>query len=346
MKYRVMIFIAKERLAAIDIRADEKADIISVDGNVTMEFASEKQIREFCQHIKDYYNVDLFSDLEMEISILRFDAVMKDVFLLLEEIKDAAEYNLVSVEKLLPWIAIKEGLIKVGTAIQVKTFELVYTVSLGKDMVLKCQIGGTDKRSYEFPIEKFSENYRLGKGGLLGYEDEKNTLLKKFNAELTQNQQRIIELENLLSEEKKKRKIVEDNLEKSTAEMDKIRDERERNANRCICKLLRKDKEQQMDLITSIFMSSIGGFKDTYTVMHCCENTEIVKQGQRIANVAVVRLGSRKLELDFVIKATKAGRIFWLYETASELEYGIPIALIGDLADTKEDVMRWYEKNK
>ena len=317
---------------------------------VGLEFASEKQIREFCQHIKDYYNIDSFSDLEMEISILRFDAVMKDVFLLLEEIKDAAEYNLVSVEKLLPWIAIKEGLIKVGTAIQVKTFELVYTVSLGKDMVLKCQIGGTDKRSSEFPIERFSENYRLGKGGLLGYEDEKNALLKKFNAELTQNQQRIIELENLLSEEKKKRKIVEDNLEKSTAEIDKIRDERARNANRCICKLLRKDKEQLSDIWASINMvtASIigGGFKETYTVRHCCENTEIVKQGQRIANVAASRLGSRQPELDFVIKATKAGRIFWLYETASELEYGIPIALIGDLADTKEDVMRWYEKNK
>ena len=57
MKYCILIFMAKDRLAAIDIGADGMADEISINGNDTMPYASEDEIREFCQHIKDYYNL-------------------------------------------------------------------------------------------------------------------------------------------------------------------------------------------------------------------------------------------------------------------------------------------------
>ena len=49
MKYRTLIFMAKHRMAAIDIGANDKADVISIDGNNVMEYTSGTQIREFCK---------------------------------------------------------------------------------------------------------------------------------------------------------------------------------------------------------------------------------------------------------------------------------------------------------
>ncbi len=98
------------------------------------------------------------------------------------------------------------------------------------------------------------------------------------------------------------------------------------------------------------------------------DNTEIVKKDQIIARVSVDEKNqdyesidgslfvSRILttlnnaygpkDLNFVIKATCDGRIFWLQEPETEVIYGSDIAIIGDVSDTKEDVMKWYGKNK
>ena len=207
-------------MAAIDIGANDKADVISIDGNNVMEYTSGTQIREFCQYIKSYYNIDSFSDLEMEISILRFDAVMRDALLLLEEIQDAKEYNLISVEKVLPWIAVKEGLIKTGTVVQIETFDLTYTISLDEAMVMKCQAGGTDKEHvFILPKEKFTEYNHLDKNDLFGYEDEKKVLCEKYDNELKNKERRIRKLEQQLIKEKEKTKNIENRLEKAVSEI-------------------------------------------------------------------------------------------------------------------------------
>lgn len=368
MDYRVMIFMAGERLAAIDIGPDGKTDAISIDGNEVMEYNSGKEIKEFCQYIKNYYNIDAFSDLGMSVFILRFDAVMEKVFALLEEIRGAAEYNVVSVEKLLPWMAMKEGVLKSGTAIQMRTFDIVYTVSLNNDMVMKCQSGGEKEHSYLLPKEKFAECDYLSKNILSGDEEEKNELRKKYEIEIANKEERIKELERKLLEEKEKTREVENRLAEALTDIQKNEIEKEHNANRCICRLQCVNKEKDRMFVEqnlkgdshdnlsclNVLGSLLGSVRYIFHWEKCCSNGEIVKKGQKMAMAKAYSYFGMEGEFsksphrcsdnDFIIKAEVSGRLFWLQEPETELAYGADIAVIGDVSDTKEETMRWYEK--
>lgn len=365
MKYCILIFMAKDRLAAIDIGMDGTVDEISINGNDTMLYVSEDEIKEFCQHIKDYYNIDMFSEIEMSISILRFDARMEDVFLLLKEIQNAAEYNLIGAEKILPWIALKEGLLKPGTAVQIRAFDCIYTVTLDKAMILRCQYDEVKSHPFEFPREKFARYNHLDKKGLLEDEDEKRELQKRFDAELRKKDAQIKELECQVAAEKKKIEKAEDNFKRIEAELH----EKERNAKRCICRLrcVTKEKDRKYVSLHSLESRENSDFV-FFEIEYCCCNGEFIEQNQKIAKIKVkiksvitplysslatisgilakTAIFNEAENEEFMIKAEMSGRLFWLKDSSSKFEYGSDIALIGDISDTKEDVMKWYEKMK
>lgn len=364
MKYCILIFMAKDRLAAIDIGVDGTVDEISINGNDTMLYASEDEIKEFCQHIKDYYNIDMFSEIEMSISILRFDARMEDVFLLLKEIQNVAEYNLIGAEKILPWIALKEGLLKPGTAVQIRAFDCVYTVTLDNAMILRCQYDEVKSHPFEFPREKFARYNHLDKKGLLGNEDEKRELQQKLVEEFRSRNTKIKELESQVADEKKKTKKAEDNLKRIEAESH----EKERNVKRCICRLRCVTKEKDRKYVSLHSLESREKLDPIFfEIEYFCSNGEFIEQNQKIAKIKVtvnsfitpiyssilkasmdlVRASFNVAENEeFIIRAEMPGRLFWLKDSSSRFEYGSDIALIGDISDTKEDVMKWYEKMK
>ncbi len=350
MKYRVLIFMAKERLSAVDVDADGKADDISINGNDMMLYTSKEQIREFSLYLKNYYNIDSFSELEMAFLVIKFDAVMENVHVLLEEIKDAAECNLVSVEKLLPWMAFKERMLKANIEVQMKAFDIVYTVSMDSNMAMKCRIGGTGEQAFILSADQFARYNCLGKDSLFGCEEE----IEKLHTQVK-------ELERQLQEEKYKAETAENTLQRIVSKIYEMRDKKECNVRRNICRIKCTDQKKEDCLCER--------GKYVLKVKFCNDNTEIVKKDQIIARVSVDEkkqdygsivgsvLVSRVLteainnayslkDLDFVIKATCDGRIFWLQESETEVVYGSDVAIIGDLSDTKEDVMKWYGKNK
>lgn len=385
MDYRIMVFIARDRLAALDIGTDGKSDTISIDGNNIMKYSSQKEIKEFCQYIKNYYNIEAFSELTMSISVLRFDAVMKDVFVLLQEIQEAAEYNFLSAEKLLPWIALKEGMLKAGTEIQIKVFDLVYTVSLCHNMIMHCQLDCEKEHSVILSEEKLAEWDHLSKNVFFGNKEEKAELCKKYDEEIKK-------LKQQLSEEKSNRQAADERFEKIKSIIYEIRDKKERNASRRIIRMQCADKEKA-DVFSNDYystpdsssnLSGLGAFfalsasivgqknrKFVFRLANCCKNAEIVKKRQKIAVVQVyycyvedekdasvsemliIGLAEngfehmcRDSDKDFVIYAAASGRLFWLHEQETKFVYGNDIAVLGDVTDTREDVMKWYEENK
>lgn len=360
MDYRVLIFMAKDRLAAIDVDEDDVPDPVSLNGKDVMAYTSEAQIKVFCEYVKEYYNIDQFSDLGMEISILRFDAAMKDTFVLLNLLQEGGVgvCNLVSVEKLLPWIAVKEGLLKAGTVVQMKTFDLVYTVALDKDMILQCYLGNiAEGHMFDFPKEKFAEYYHLGKKNLFGCEDEKREWQKKLDEEIEKREKQIEELDKQLLTALLKIKTLGDNL----AESQRALDERQGNAGRRVCYLKCATREKDI-----MYTAPMFGEEHYWSFRHLFGTGVVVSKGTKIAEVIVrkkltedeARLkgmwGTTALLMglsgalsseEFTIKAETAGRLFWLSEEVPEkIAYGDAIAVIGNESDIKADVMKWYEE--
>ena len=60
-----------------------------------------------------------------------------------------------------------------------------------------------------------------------------------------------------------------------------------------------------------------------------------------------ILFSSRPISESSPITAAESGRIFFLKENVEEMKSADDdIAIIGDLSDTKEDVMEWYRKIK
>lgn len=363
MDYRVLIFMTKDRLSAIDIDLDDVPDTISMDGNEAMSYESEAQLEEFCEHIKEYYNMDRFSDGRMEISILRFDAVMEDTFCLFNILQreGAGECNLVSAEKFLPWVALKEGLLKVGTAVQMKAFDLIYTVTLDNDRKLTCQCGGTGEvQPFIVTKEEIARYNYISKKALSGGEEEK----KVYEKALKEMERERAKLEKQLKEAQKKQQEAETSLAKIRTAIEAILKEKQHNASRQICYLRCSDKAKDKiyrgvdadDIISRI------GIKYEYSIKYWRNTGDTIAKGTEIAEVTVKKKGNASVlalsgmffpvatameEEKFSIKTQTCGRLFWLQETVSEgIPYGDAIAVIGDESDTKEDALRWYAKNK
>lgn len=377
MDYRVLIFMTKDRLAAIDIDSEDVPDTISMDGNEDISYASEAQLEEFCEHIKEYYNMDRFSDGRMEISILRFDAVMEDTFCLFNILQreGAGECNLVSAEKFLPWVALKEGLLKVGTAVQMKAFDLIYTVTLDNDRKLTCQCGGTGEvQPFIVTKEEIARYNYISKKALSGGEEEK----KAYEKTLKETERERAKLDKQLKAAQKKQQEAETDA----AKMQAVLEERQHAANRQICYLRCSDKAKD-----KIYVDDYGdadaddiifgiGKKYEYSIKYWRNTGDTIAKGAEIAEVTVKLKGRESVNFSgssgifgsissfmaqsittiereawgegkFSIKAKTGGRLFWLQETVSEgIPYGDAIAVIGDESDTKEDALRWYAKNK
>ena len=67
MQYRVLVLISKEKLTAMDIGADGNVEAISIEGNEIMTYKSEEEIKDFCQYLKDYYNIVCFRLLDLTL---------------------------------------------------------------------------------------------------------------------------------------------------------------------------------------------------------------------------------------------------------------------------------------
>ena len=70
MNYNLLICSSTKEWMAIDINEDGNCDRISFEGNDTIEINSGKIVDSFCTQILNYYNIDDFNDIEIDIRIV------------------------------------------------------------------------------------------------------------------------------------------------------------------------------------------------------------------------------------------------------------------------------------
>ncbi len=353
MQYRVLVLISKEKLTAMDIGADGNVEAISIEGNEIMTYKSEEEIKDFCQYLKDYYNIVCFSDIDMSISVIRFDASQHHVICLLEEIKMANECDLIGIEKLLPLLVLKEGLVKPGITLQVEIFGSAYSVGVSNDLKLQCIRGEVGKNKVELPIAKLSLYYCFDANNLIDNKQELEKCQEEFRRELSHKEKVIIKLEKNIQAEKARADAAE-------AKVETLSDQKSKSAKRYICKF---DKKRSLIASAGKNNSSLNAYQNTiesvftilgynivkkleYRIVYVVSNSDVVKKNQKIAAAQAYYNNERMSDYDMVITAVEDGRVYCLMKSNSTIKEGDAVALIGDLSDNKEDIMQWYEKNK
>lgn len=142
MDYNLLICISKDKLMAMDIQDEDVVDRISIEGNDSIDFQQNGDIENFCEHIKNYYNIEQLSEITINASVIYFNASKDNLNILLECLKDVASINVIDSKKILPIIALKKLEIEEGTIVNINCFDNQFTMEVGE----KFQVNYIDEK--------------------------------------------------------------------------------------------------------------------------------------------------------------------------------------------------------
>ena len=137
MDYKNIIFLTKDSIKAVDVDLDGNCDVISLNGHETVVCKTEQEFSAFCDCLKEAYNIDEFSDLDIETLVIYCKVKNEMLFVVHELLKDCKQLNMIDMEKLLPVIAEKKGLLPTEGKVLIEFAGMYYQVSCGADHVVQ-----------------------------------------------------------------------------------------------------------------------------------------------------------------------------------------------------------------
>ena len=211
MDYKNIIFLTKDSIKAVDVGLDGSCDVISLNGHEEIPCKTAQDLKGFCDCLKDAYNIDEFSDLDIETLVIYGKVKNEMLFALHELLKECKQINMIDIEKVIPIIAEKKGLLSEEEKILVEYAGMYYQLHCGADhMVQVCFAKASEDNCVHLQNEDFNILYYYKNQMAVSAE-----AIKKIEAEYRS------EMETL----KQEFAVVEEKLNKENAELvNKVRE--------------------------------------------------------------------------------------------------------------------------
>lgn len=338
MEYNVLLCISEKTWVALDVN-NGQCDRISMDGNETVQVSAVAEVKDFCTHILNYYNISDFHELEINVKIVTTDVERELVFELCESLKAAKRVELMYAETILPICVLKKCVVKGNTSVDVEYLGREYTLQVDEAL---CVSYREEKAGQLLAVEPedFSFLVRFDCTNLISDEKELEDLKKKYQEELSAKQEEVEKLKQELAELKKSNELLQAQAEKEELEMKKK--EAVLISKRTVVWYSTEQEKHAKNrglfgdtlLNTMYNRNTEEGYNCTYLV----KDGDIVKQGKTLAKVSN---GFYERE----IKAPANGRVF-LLPKKKKLTQDTPLFLLADPSEEKEAVMEWYNKMK
>lgn len=97
--YKILIGMTEDTLEVVDISDAHNIEMIGIEGNERMKWESQADIDKFVEYIRDFYNIDSFEDICMNVSIIYADTDMEYLHYLYLQIKEAFRVNVIQTEQ-------------------------------------------------------------------------------------------------------------------------------------------------------------------------------------------------------------------------------------------------------
>ena len=354
MLYKIIIFMTSNLLRAVDISNNGECEIISIDGNTELEYKKNLDIEQFCEYLKEVYNIEKFSELDISVLLVKAGAREEDITYLYNLLKEVSDKNIVGAEKIIPFVISAQGLVKQNSTLMVNIMNSFYKTEMDNQLNLRCTSISYAKDSMELTGDMFQIFFDF-KG--ISMKNDEEELAKKEKENL-QKEQKYLEKEKQLKEDYEKEIAkLKGMLECSKNELAQLRHNEELN----------KKQVQELEQLKKNAKRSVCCFEKCMSYVHgtrkikfLVEEGSIVQENQKIAEMYVNANFSRSFGLvgrsfdtgtSYIsgesITINTGGRLFYLIKNGREgIEEGDAVAIIGDLSDTKEDVMNWYNSIK
>lgn len=325
MDYNLLICTSSECWVAVDVNEYGTCDRVSLNGNESAKIDSTDKVKYFCEQIKDYYNIDTFCDLDMNIKII-VDEYSDLTATLFEYLKEAKSVNIIDLKNVVPIYILKNCTVKPNSSVDARCMNVEFKIKFDD----KLRVSYSSVSSGEFVIinpEDFAFLFKFDCTNLISDERELCALREKYTEHL-ENVKRELEVQKAAYREIQKKCNT---IEKKYLDLKNSSEERKYRIN-------------EKRVIVSFFENSLYAelFKHCEGIKNKCRlfkaDGDIVKKGEKLLDVRE-STGEK-----FVINAPTDGRVFLLVNNNSYIKNSDAVAIITDPADNKNDALKWYEE--
>lgn len=320
MDYNLLICASVNNWMAIDVDADGNCDRVSFDGNEIVEVLSVESIDYFCSRILDYYNIDNFYDIALNVKVVvvgNYSNLITELFMRMKVVKDI---NIIDVKSIIPIFVLKNCVVKKGGIIDIKCMDKDFTLQVDDNLIVSFSSEKVGESIAMIP-EKFSMLFRFDCNNLISNESELKELESKYISDVQEKQKEIDKQKKLYDELLKKyRKLV-----LSNADLQKqIRNQNTKfNDKRLLIRFtvehLKQSKQSKglyLDRILSL--STLLDGETKYICKLLKADGDIVKKNSHLLEVIEIKVSSGNEPLETgrkcVIKADSDGRVLFSKE--------------------------------
>ena len=386
MDYKNIIFLSKDSVKAVDVDLDGNCDTVSLNGHETIPCKTLQDVKVFCDCLKDAYNIDEFSDLDIETLVIYSKVKNEMLFKVHELLKDCKQLNMIDMEKLLPVIAEKKALLPAESKAVIEFAGMYYQLSCGDDHTVQVRV---TKASQENCVHLHDKDFNI----LYNYKNQMAAGLEEINKikDECQYQMDALKQEFEVIEEKlnNEKKVLLDKIREYEAQLiAKKEEEKRNNFKRIVYKLdynasypvmVQKEngvligyfkfEKKTLMLRVAIEKFKTLGDRDDYlknlaflglTVKKYYKDNSFVHKGDVIGIIESVWdyntdksfTGMKPVWFDkpnkkfFEIKAEMDGKIYWIDNHGEYLQDQDDYLILIEKYDTKADAIEWYKATK
>ena len=351
MDYNLLVCASTKDWMAIDVNSDGDCDRISFDGNEMVEVLSIESLDYVCHQILDYYNIENFDDIALNIKVVvigEYSDLITELFMRMKNVK---EINIIDAKNVIPILVLKSCVVKQDSVIDIKCMDQDYTMQVDSNLIVSFS---SDKAGETIVVEPdhFSILFQFDCNNLISDEKELKMLETKYAKDIEEKQKEMEKQKKSYSELLEKYK----KLEKSNLDLQKvIADQNTRfNDKRSIIQFTTNqfmtDSQKAAAGLTRFFESINNAIVDI-NAKYVCKilkaDGDIVKKGTHLLEV-MERSGlngdDRETGRKCIIKANRDGRVFYLVKDKESIKDKTDVAVLSDPEDKRSDLMKWYKE--
>lgn len=156
MPIQLIIFLTKTKIFVSEINSNGKAETISIKGNKEIRCEGKESIEELIECLYDTFNIDDFADDNFDIVIVESGADREIIKYLDAKCARASKFNIISMERVLPFIASNKYLVKVEDEVIVTFVDMFYKIACNENGVVKIGKARKTEEAIVLEINDFS----------------------------------------------------------------------------------------------------------------------------------------------------------------------------------------------
>lgn len=351
-EYEILIFITANQIQAIEVSSYGDVKNICFQGNKELNYNGIEGIDVFYASLTDTYNVDDIAELDTNVYIVDCGAEKEVKWAIVDKFKQCNVLDVISINKLLPFVLIRNNMVKAGEKAVVSFMAEVYAYICDNDMKFEELSTRGKKPQKELQAEDFAFWVMMDANGC-GTDSGNNDELIRLQVELSEYKDRVESLSDIKLQNDtlmQKCEQLENTLEEyknkiaEYAQQEKYNEEVDKKVND---ELLAKRRR-------TVSYKKYGNFCGEFFVHYHTESGEITDNGHVIAEMKY----SRNADDGIKVEATRTGKIACLYKQDERIDkysktynvlsagslyfYSSDVAVIGDEEDDVEAMIKWY----